>query len=266
MTGVQTCALPICLFLSFTLCSRLFAFDHTHAAWGKWLKQFANVNGPSTTVNYKAAKAEPNMLKPYLKTLEAVTKAEHDGFTDPQKMSFLINAYNAFTVSIVTDNYPIKSIKDLGGLFSSPWKKKFFTLFGEEQNLDNIEHDRLRKEWAEPRVHFALVCASKGCPALRGEAYVATKLEEQLEAAAKLFLNDTSRNRWDQAENKLYLSKVFDWYAGDFIKKSGSVQSFVTPRMATVPANAAKMAKAQIGYLDYDWTLNETPARSNAGK
>ncbi len=252
--------------LSLTLCARLFAFDHSHTAWDKWLKKFTTVHGPVTTVDYKTAKAQPELLKPYLQSLEAMSKAEFSDFTDPQKMSFLINAYNAFTVSIVADNYPIQSIKDLGGIFSSPWKKKFFKLFGEEQNLDNVEHDRLRKEWAEPRFHFALVCASKGCPALQGEAYVATKLEGQLENAAKNFLSDASRNRWDAAENKFYLSKIFDWYGGDFVKKSGSVQSFVAPRMTSSASNVAKMAKAQISYLEYDWTLNETPARTNAGK
>ncbi len=241
-------------------------FDHTHAQWEKWLKKFVTVNGPVTSVDYKAAKASPELLKPYLQSLEAVTQAEYAAFGDAEKMTYLINSYNARTADLVSENYPIKSIKDLGGLFSSPWKKKFFKLFGEEQNLDYLEHGLLRKNWQEPRVHFAVNCASKGCPALRAEAFLAPKLEAQLEAAAKAFLSDTTRNRWDAAEGKFFLSKIFDWYGEDFVKKAGSVQSFVSVRMAASPIDAGKMAKGSIAFLDYDWTLNETLARTNASK
>ncbi len=247
----------------FSLTVPAFAFDHSHAAWDQWLKKFAKVSGPVTTVDYAGAKAKPELLKPYLSSLSAVTQAEYDAWTDTQKQAFLINVYNANTVSLITDNYPVKSIKDLGGIFSSPWKKKFFKLFGEEVHLDHVEHGLLRKNWSEPRVHFAVNCASKGCPALRGEAFTSAKLETQLEDSARQFLSDKSRNRWVEAENKFYLSKIFDWYGGDFVKKAGSVQSFVTPRM--VPAkDAAKAAKAEISHLDYDWTLNDASSRTNA--
>ncbi len=240
-----------------------FAFDHTHAAWDQWLKKYAKVNGPVTTVDYAAAKEKPDGLKSYTQTLEQVTQAEFDKFNDQQKMAFLINVYNAFTASLIVEHYPVKSIKDLGGIFSSPWKKKFFKLFGEERYLDHVEHELLRKLWQEPRVHFAVNCASKGCPALRGEAFVATKLEAQLEDGAVKFLSDKSRNRYNEAENKMYLSKIFDWYGEDFVKKVGSVQGFVAPRMVGGTLQA-KAVKAEIAFNDYDWTLNESGSRASA--
>ena len=245
--------------------SSSFAFDHTHAQWDGWLKKYAKVDGPVTTVDYAAAKQKPDSLKSYTQSLEQVTRPEFDKWTDPQKMAFLINVYNSHTVALITEHYPVKSIKDLGGIFSSPWKKEFFRLFGEEHHLDYVEHDLLRKLWSEPRVHFAVNCASKGCPALRGEAFVATKLEAQLEDGAVKFLSDKSRNRYSEKDNKLFLSKIFDWYGGDFVKKAGSVQSFVAPRIAA-GALQAKAAKADVAFLDYDWSLNDSGGRAGASK
>lgn len=240
---------------------RLFAFDHTHAAWDRWLKKYVAVNGAATTVDYKGAKADPTALKAYTQSLQEVTAQQYKTFEDKEKMAFVINAYNAFTVNLIVDSYPVKSIKDLGGIFTSPWKKRFFRFLGEEQHLDYLEHSLLRKDWQEPRIHFAVNCASKGCPALRNEAFVASKLEMQLEAAAKTFLGDTSRNRYDAAQNTLWLSKIFDWYGEDFVKKAGSVQAFVSTRM---PGDAAKLAKAKVEFSAYDWNLNETLPRGNA--
>jgi hypothetical protein len=250
---------PAAVVVVLCLCTHAFAFDASHAAWNGWLKEFASVSGATTTVNYKAAKAKRGGLDKYLAGCEAVSRKEFDGWKEPDRMAFLINMYNAETVRLIVDNYPVKSIKDLGSLFSSPWKKKFFKLFGEEQNLDGIEHGMLRKDWSEPRVHFAVVCASKGCPQLRGEAYTGGRLEAQLEDQAVKFLHDKGKNRYDAKENKFFLSKIFDWYGGDFVKKAGSVQAFVTPRMAAASDDRAKMAKADLSFNDYDWTLNETP-------
>lgn len=233
------------------------ALDLKHATWDQWLKKFANVEGPVTTVDYKAATKDHVLLDKYLSDTEAVTKAQFDALSNQDKLAFLINAYNAFTVRLIVLNYPISSIKDTGSVFKSPWKKKFFTLFGEEQSLDGIEHGTIRKDFTEPRIHFAVVCASKGCPALRGEAFVGDKLEEQLESNAQLFLKDSVRNRFVPEENKFYLSKIFDWYGDDFKKKFGSVQAFVAPRMPRGSALEAKMKEASITFLEYDWTLNQ---------
>ena len=239
------------------------AFDHAHKDWNAWLKKYAVVEGPITKVNYAAAKAKPGDLEPYLKSLSAVSRDEFRGWSENQRLAFLLNAYNAFTVKLITDNYPVKSIKDLGGTFSSPWKKKFFKLFGEDKHLDNIEHDMIRKDFNEPRIHFAVVCASKGCPALPGEAITAERLDKQLQFAAESFLADKERNRYDAAANRLYLSKIFDWYGADFKKKFGSAQGFVAPIMAKGDkALEEKIRSAKVDYLDYDWTLNEIPPKA----
>ena len=145
-------------------------------------------------------------------------------------------------------------------------KKKFFKMFGQDTSLDNVEHDMIRKLFTEPRIHFAVVCASKGCPSLRNEAYVGKKLNEQLESGAKAFLSDSSRNRFDSATGKLMLSRIFDWYGDDFKKKDGTVQNFVALRMAKAPDEHAKIKAASLDWLDYDWSLNETAGELSAKK
>lgn len=237
----------------------------THATWDTWLKKNVTMKDGGSTVNYRAAKSSPGTLPEYLKALEAVTSEEFGKWSDEKKMAFLLNAYNAFTVKLILDNYPVKSIKDIGGLFSSPWKKKFFKLFGEERNLDYIEHERLRKDFTEPRIHFGVVCASKGCPPLWNEAYRGDKLEAQLERGAKSFLTTKERNYYDAEKNKLRVSKIFDWFSDDFKKKSETVQNFIAPRMAKTQEEEDKMRTAEIDALDYDWTLNEAPAPQGKG-
>jgi len=234
-------------------------FDHSHANWDRILKQYVTVKGHASTVNYKSLKASPSEFLNYLKSLESVSKSEFGTFSEAEKLAFLINAYNAFTVKLIIDKYPIKSIKDIGGLFSSPWKIKFFNLLEEQKHLDNIEHDIIRKDFKEPRIHFALVCASVGCPALKNEAYVHSKLNTQLEEAALNFLADRSRNRYLPQQKKLEISSLFKWYGGDFPSKYGTLEAFLAPRITDVPSDQAviKEKKASITYLDYDWSLNE---------
>lgn len=144
-----------------------------------------------------------------------MTRADFDGWPQAQRRAFLINAYNAFTVDLILTRYPkLKSIRDLGSLFSSPWKQSFFTLFGEEQSLDGIEHGLLRgaPDFDDPRIHFAVNCASIGS-ALRPEAYWAEVLDAQLEDQTRRFFGDRTRNRFDATSATLYLSSILDWYA-----------------------------------------------------
>lgn len=235
------------------------AFDHTHASWDAMLKKYVTETGPASTVNYKGWKSDTGSLDQYLASLSAVTKAQYDSWTEDQKMAFLINAYNAFTVKLILNHYPVKSIKKIGGVFSSPWKQKFFKLLGEDKHLDNIEHDILRKDFKEARIHFGVVCASIGCPKLQNEAFVPQKLREQLEAGAKEFLADTSRNKWTKESNKLEISNIFKWFKEDFIKETGSVAAWVAPRMGKTPDEVEMIKKAKVGHLDYDWNINETP-------
>lgn len=234
-------------------------FDHAHKQWGLLLKQFVAVDGHESRVKYAKLKSDHLELDSYLKTLENVKNAEFSRFSEPQKLAFLINAYNALTIKLILDHYPVKSIKDIGSFLKSAWKIKFFTLLEEKKHLDNIEHDLIRKSFNEPRIHFALVCASNGCPALRPEAFTADELEKQLEEATRNFLNDKARNRYSQATNKLELSSIFKWYGEDFSKKHGSVETFVATRITENPKEQAaiRSKKASISYLDYDWSLND---------
>lgn len=234
-------------------------FDHSHKPWSDFLKQFVVAVGHESRVNYTKVKASREKLDAYLKTLERVSKSDFDRFSEPQKLAFLINAYNAFTIELIVDHYPVKSIKDTGSLLKSPWKIQFFTLLGEKRYLDNIEHDMVRKWFNEPRIHFALVCASKGCPALRTEAFTAEQLERQLQDAAKNFVTDKNKNRYSKAQNQLEISSIFRWYGEDFVKKYGSVEAFLAPLISESPGEQGliRLGKASISYLDYDWSLND---------
>ncbi|WP_167883198.1 DUF547 domain-containing protein [Leptospira adleri] len=227
----------------------LSAFDQTHSKFSNELKKYVQ-NG---LVDYATWKTNRSPLDSYLQTLSAVDEKEYSSFSNAEKMSFLINAYNAFTIRLILDHYPLTSIKDLGGLFSGPWKIEFFTLLGGKKNLDWIEHEKLRKDFQEPRIHFAINCASKGCPPILNESYQASKLEEQLSAAVKKFLSDSKYNRYDSSTKTLYLSKIFQWFQTDFTRKSGNLISFFNANSGFPPVPDS----VEIRYLDYDWNLNQ---------
>ena len=183
-------------------------------------------------------------------------------------MAFLINAYNAFTVELVLTRYPkLASIKELGGFLQSPWQQKFVPLLGETVSLDGIEHQMLRARgrYDDPRIHFAVNCASIGCPSLREEAYVAERLDAQLDEQARRFMSDRSRNRWSVAAQKLELSKIFDWYGEDFQlghRGIGSVKAFCAGfanELADAPADRERIRsqRVAVSHLAYDWALND---------
>ncbi len=192
-------------------------FDHTQ--WDILLAKYVRVqeDGKKTSVNYGGIAEEKAALTGYLKQLTRVTHDRFDQWPKAEQLAFLINAYNARTVELILTKYPdLKSIKDLGSLFRSPWKKKFFSLLGEKRSLDDLEHGMIRGagRYNDPRIHFALNCASLGCPALKNQAYRGDILEEQLEEATILFLSDRSRNRLN--DNILEISSLFKWYRQDF--------------------------------------------------
>lgn len=239
-------------------------FDHSHQAWTIFLQKHVNVKGPASTIDYKSIKNDPKDFNEYLKSLTAVSQDEFNRFSQNERLAFLINAYNAFTVKLVVDHYPVKSIKDIGersfsNPTASPWKTKFFNLLGEKRHLDNIEHDMIRKQFNEPRIHFAVNCASVGCPALRNEAFIASQLEKQLEDAAVSFISDKTRNRYSSETKKLELSSIFKWYGSDFPKKYDSLEAFLAPWITSNPEHQKiiRDKKADVSYLDYDWSLNE---------
>jgi uncharacterized protein DUF547 len=252
-------------------------FDHCHAAWTALVKQNVVVieGGRASRVRYAGFAADRGALQAYLDSLSRVTEAEFKGWSKPQQIAFLINAYNAFTVAKILTRYPdLKSIWDFGKLFGNPFKDRFFTLLGRESSLDRIEHDLLRAPGAydEPRVHFAVNCASIGCPMLREEAYVADRLDEQLEEQARRFLSDRTRNRYSAREGALEVSKIFDWYKEDwqsgyrgFDGRSPAIASReqyfarYAGLLADDPAQQKLIADgdAPLAFLDYDWTLND---------
>jgi hypothetical protein len=249
---------------------QLWAFDHSHAAFTDVLSKHVRWNsaGTSTAVGYAGIQKERAALSAYTKALSAVTNAEFQGFTKPQRQAFLINAYNAFTLELILSKYPkLKSIKDLGSLLSSPWKKEFVPFLGKTRSLDDIEHGLLRgaKDFDEPRIHFAVNCASIGCPALRPEAFRAEQLTAQLIDQTQRFLRDRTRNRWNAEEQTLEISSIFDWYEGDFERGylgAKSVSQFLAGYQASlgltrVQLEQLKRGELAIDYTEYDWLLND---------
>ena len=243
-------------------------FDHSHKAWDALLKKHVVLvsGGNASQVRYAEFAKDRAALKGYQDSLSGVSEAEFKSWTRPQQMAFLINAYNAFTVELILANYPVKSIKDIGSdLFNNRWKKKFFKLLGQDAYLDQIEHEILRKpgNYNEPRVHFAVNCASIGCPMLREEAYVPERLDGQLEEQTQRFLSDRTRNRF--ANGRLEVSEIFKWFKEDWTSGYQGIRSreqFFS-RYAKFLADGTEQqklvaeGKVSISHLDYDWTLNE---------
>lgn len=238
------------------------SFDPAHRAWDALLKRHVvlSAGGRSSKLDYAGMARDHAALQAYLATLSAVPEAEFAAWPKAQRMAFLINAYNAFTVEKILQRYPdIRSIWDFGKVFGNPFKDAFFTLFGRKHSLDGIEHETLRRRGAydEPRVHFAVNCASIGCPMLREEAYVADRLERQLEEQAARFLSDRSRNRLAD-DGRLEVSKIFDWFKDDF----GERERFFARHaglLADDPQGRQRIVegRAPLAFLEYDWTLND---------
>lgn len=183
---------------------------HDHLLWDQLVKKFVSITG---FVDYKGFKMDEHQLTAYLHQLSE-NPASAD-WPNEQQLAYWINAYNAFTVLLIVQNYGVQSIKEIqqDGV-SSPWKIPFFTIGGEEFTLDKIEHSILRKQFKEPRIHFAIVCGSFSCPKFRNEAYTGDRLEEQLQEQTRDFILDKTRN--DTGSNPVQLSSIFKWYAEDF--------------------------------------------------
>lgn len=242
-------------------------FDHNHGAWDALVKKHVKwlPDNKQSRVDYAAFAKDRGELKKVLDIMSAVPRAEFDAWPRAQRMAFLINAYNAFTVELILTRYPdLKSIKELGSFVQSAWKKKFFRLLGEERHLDWIEHEQLRPLYADPRIHAAVNCASIGCPALRNEAFTATKLEAQLDEGMQRFMSDRTRNRFKGG--KLEVSAIFKWFREDFEKGHKGIAKLddVFSRYALqLTDDAAEQARLKAGglpvdFLDYDWSLNVT--------
>jgi len=186
---------------------------------------------------------------------------------DHVRLAFWINAYNAFTLEVICDNYPVKSINDLhfGGLIvgtvtkKTVWHKKFIVINGEKMSLDHIEHDIVRPEFQDPRAHFGLVCASVSCPPLRTEAFEGDMLDAQLDDQARIFFSQPGKNYFDLDEKTAYLSKILDWFSNDFGENDEEILLFVSQYLADHLAAAIRRDPAawDIKHTEYDWGLNE---------
>lgn len=211
-------------------------------------------------VHYAAlAREDRPALDRYLATLAAVTPACLATWTRPQRFAFWINAYNAYTIRLVLDHYPIASIRSVGWFPGAAFRERFIPIRavpGTPLSLNDIEHKILRPTFRDARVHFAIVCASKSCPPLRAEAYRGADLDRQLDDQARRFLADPTKNTADASARVLRLSKIFDWFREDFERDAGSlldyVRRYAPPQMAAV----AEAPGVRIQFLDYDWTLN----------
>jgi hypothetical protein len=229
------------------------ALDHSHAVLDGVLGKYVNASG----VNYAGLKNDSTSLNSYLDTLAAVPEAEFKGFSKEQQMAMLINLYNAATLKLVIDHYPVKSIKDISASSGGPWKQSVVRLFGKNKTLDYLENDVLRPNYKDPRVHFAINCASIGCPALRNDAFQASKLPSQLDEQTRKFLKDSSKNRLDAKSKTLYLSSIFDWFKADFVGKSGSVEKFIAPFMSGSDRPIVEKGGLTVKSTEYSWSLNK---------
>ncbi len=225
------------------------AFDHSHAKFTKVLNKYVKGNN----VEYAALAKSPEHLGSYLVDLSKINKSEYSGWNENEQKAYLINLYNAATLKLIVDNYPLKSIKDI----PSPWKQETIKALGQTFSLDEIEHDILRKDFDDARIHFGVNCASIGCPPLLDEAFTAKKLDSQLDKQARAFLADSSKNKFDIANGTLYLSPIFDWFKEDFTKKAGDVESYITPYLSPELQKQMKGKSFRIKNSAYDWSLNE---------
>ncbi len=245
-------------------------FDHTHADWAKLLLRAVHTDqgGSVSKLDYQVFLDDKHAFDNYLKALSAVSVEQFKGFSRPAQLAFLLNAYNSFMVAKIMTRYPgIASVWDFGRVLNTPFKHRFFDLLGKRRSLDDIEHRLIRGNSVlmDPRIHFSVNCASVGCPALRGEPFLAPRLGAQLEDQTILFLNDRNRNYYDGESGRLFVSPLFDWYGGDFQPPKNQsprgVIGFLLHYAAALGLSADQQkrlaeGKMTIDYSNYDWRLN----------
>jgi hypothetical protein len=226
------------------------------------LRNYVNDKG---LVNYQALQTNAMPLKAFNAALGKVDSATYQSWTEADRLAFLINAYNSFTLESIIDQKPLKkSIRDIFGV----WNGRKFELASQSKTLDNIEHQTIRKEFNEPRIHMALVCAAISCPLLRQEPYTGEKLEVQLDEQTQRFLSSPQGLRIDRDRNRVYLSSIFKWFGEDWQKSyavadqfTGSqteraVLNFVSNYVSEADRAYLRQGQYKINYLDYNWSLN----------
>ena len=222
----------------------------SHRLFDELLKRHVTDEG---LVNYQGFMTDSVQLTAYIELLS--NNAPNDSnWSEDDQMAYWINLYNAATIDLVLKHYPVESIKDIGSsiqvpFVNTPWDIQFIEIAGKQYDLNNIEHNILRKKWAEPRIHFAINCASYSCPELRREAYEGALLQRQLDEQARAFINDDFRN--DITEQSAELSKIFDWFSGDFGKLM-PLRDFINQY-----ADQKISEETKITYKEYNWKLND---------
>lgn len=217
-----------------------------HSVWSALLQANVDENGG---VNYQGFVNDSSKLNSYLAELSSCYPT--DNWNKEEKLAYWINAYNAFTIKLILDYYPVQSIKDIKRgipFVNSVWDIEFFKIGSAKMDLNEIEHSILRKEFDEPRIHFAIVCASKSCPRLLNEAYQPQQLEKQLELQARNFINDSTKN--ELIAKEIRVSSIFKWFKGDFTE-NGTLQMFIQKY-----SEQNILPNAKVSYLEYDWSLN----------
>lgn len=217
-----------------------------HSNWGELLGKHVGADG---RVSYSGFAEDSAGLNHYL--IELTSNPPSEAWSQEEKLAYWINAYNAFTVKLVVEHFPVSSIKDIKKgipFVSSVWDINFIIIGDKKLSLNDIEHKILRKDFDEPRIHFAIVCASKSCPELRNEAYTADKLEQQLEGQAIDFINDDSKNHIEEEE--IQISSIFKWFEKDFTKTI-TLREFIQKYSKRDFGSYAK-----VKFKEYDWSLN----------
>ena len=237
------------IFFTTILAGSALATDQTHL-YGELLQQYVK-DGQVDYIGLKEKEAQLDAYLAYLAITDPAQMAQNDQF------AFYINAYNAYTIKLILKNFdtgqPPASIKDIGSFFSKPWSIKFVKIAGKTYTLDNVEHDILRLTFKDPRVHFAVNCASKSCPPLVSEPYSGSTLDQQLDDGARAFINDTQENRLEGTT--LYVSAIFKWFKEDF--QNDPVSFFAQYASENLKKKlAAHTGQINVKYLDYDWSLN----------
>lgn len=242
--GIRLIGLLVALFLALPPTTHA-AVDHT--LFGELLDRYLS----GGRVDYQGFKKEEARLDAYLEMLETV---DIDALSKDEQFAFYTNAYNAWTIKLILTGYPgVTSIKDLGSLLRSPWKKKIVRLKSGVVTLDNVEHDILRPRFKDPRVHFAINCAAASCPPLYPEPFTGAELNRQLEDATRSFINDPAQYRLEG--DKLYVSRIFKWFGEDF--DNDLLSFFIQYADGDLKAALSdRSGDIDVAYLDYDWSLN----------
>ena len=222
----------------------------THDLFDQVLQEHVDENG---RVNYTKLKANPEKFEAYLDLLVVANPTE---WSYNEQLTFWINAYNALVIKGVIDRYPITSVRNVK-LFNGFFSRLKFQVVGKTYTLDEIEHGILREEFPDPRVHFALACASSSCPPLGNRAFSAVTLEEDLETATFNFIRNPEQVRIDRSKRIVHVSKIFKWYDDDFKEGYDGVVDFLADYLPPEDAEYLLSTDVKLRYLDYDWTLND---------